>query len=286
MTLGAHLSISGGMDKAIVAAAGYEFTTVALFLRNQTRWAASALKEETVTDFKKARDKYGISPIVAHGSYLVNLAGEKIVRDKSITAMIEDLSRCEKLSIEYLVLHPGSRPDAEEGIDLIAKALDEIITACEIKSEPGPRILLETTAGQGSCIGYRFEHIADILSRSSRNDRLGVCLDTCHIFAAGYDIRTARGCEETIKTFDKIIGLDKLFAVHLNDSKKPYDSRVDRHEHIGQGLIGLAGLKAFVNHPAIRPLPLILETPKAKKGDPADYDAINAKTVRSMLSEQ
>jgi len=282
------LSISGGLDKAIRAASEYNFQTVSIFLRNQTRWAASALKEETVSDFRQAKKKYGISPIIAHASYLVNLAGEKIVRDKSIQAMIEDLTRCERLSVEYLVLHPGSRADLETGIELIADALNEIMPARENpspepKSDTETKILLETTAGQGSSIGCRFEHIAEILSRIAQKDRFGVCLDTCHIFAAGYDLRSAELCRETVKTFDKIIGLDRLFVIHLNDSKKPFDSRVDRHEHIGKGMIGCEGLAAFVNHPAIRNLPLILETPKAKKDDPNDYDAINAKTVRAMM---
>lgn len=267
------------MHRALEAAAGYGFDTLAVFVRNQVRWKFPALAEPAVALFRRTRRRLGIRPMVAHASYLVNLAGPDEVRRKSIGAMVEDLHRCGRLGIEYLVFHPGSAERIGVGIALVAKALNEIISAC---AQRRPKILLETTAGQGNSIGHRFEHLAEILSLLARPRRFGVCLDTCHIFAAGYDIRTQESYGATMDQFDHIIGLDKLLAIHINDSKRPLGSRVDRHEHVGRGWIGRGGLANIVRDPRLANVPFILETPKGRTHDGRDWDEVNARVLRRL----
>ncbi|MCD4699670.1 MAG: deoxyribonuclease IV, partial [Phycisphaerae bacterium] len=245
MILGSHLSISGGLHRALESAGGYGFDCVAMFVRNQRQWRAGALSDEAIATFGEVRRRLKIAPVVAHGSYLVNLAGNADVRRKSIIAMSDELDRCERLGIEYLVFHPGSHAQADEGIDLVGDALNGIVAASEGKTQ----ILIETTAGQGHYLGRTFEQIAEILARLEQQERFGVCLDTCHIFAAGYDIRTPDAYRKTMAEFDKVIGLGKLPAIHLNDSVRELGSRVDRHAHIGQGKIGAAAFAEIVNDP-------------------------------------
>ncbi len=281
MLLGSHLSIAGGMHKALIKARGYGFSTLAIFVRNQVQWRSSPLQPEAVETFRRTRSETGISPIVAHGSYLVNLAGRYAARRKSISAMLEDLRRCGQLGIEYLVTHPGSREDTSRGIVLVAEALGEILAA----AESGPTILLETTAGQGNSIGCEFAQLAEILSRAACPQRLGVCLDTCHIFAAGYDIRTPQAWRNTMKLFDDEIGIDRLFAIHLNDSLRPLGSRVDRHAHIGKGEIGLGGFANLLGDDRLENVPMILETPKGKDAHGRDWDVINAAVLRQLERE-
>ncbi|MCP4376008.1 MAG: deoxyribonuclease IV, partial [bacterium] len=208
------------------------------------------------------------------------------VRDKSIIAMIEDFTRCERLGVEYLVFHPGSNPDVETGQRLITEALNEIGSSVSHADDGSPpsRVLLETTAGQGNCIGHRFEHLAAILDGLECPDRFGICLDTCHIFAAGYDIRTSETYAETMQAFDTIIGLDRLLAIHLNDSKRDFGSRVDRHEHIGEGFIGSDAFVNFVNDSRLSDIPAILETPKGLDENGCDWDTINARHIAAMGS--
>ncbi len=278
MILGSHLSISGGLHRALEAADGYGFDCVAMFVRNQRQWRSSPLSDEAIATFVEVRRKSGIGPVVAHGSYLVNLAGKTDVRRKSIAAMRDEIDRCERLGIEYLVFHPGSHEQADEGIGLIAEALNEIVT-----DRSGPtKILLETTAGQGNYIGHTFEQLADILARLEVAERFGVCLDTCHIFAAGYDIRTPEAYRKTMDEFDRIIGLERLPAIHLNDSVRDLGSRVDRHTHIGLGKIGLAAFAEIVNDPRLADLPMILETPKGTDDAGRDWDEFNAGTLRAL----
>ena len=279
MLLGAHLSIAGGTHKALEAAAGYGFDTVAVFVRNQVRWKFGPLGERTVALFRRTRRRLGISPVVAHASYLVNLAGRDEVRRKSVAAMVEDLTRCGRLGIEYLVFHPGCNGDATAGIALVAEALNSIISACPQRR---PKILLETTAGQGDSIGHTFEQLAEILSPLARPGRFGVCLDTCHVFAAGYDIRTPKAYRATMEHFDRVIGLDRLLAVHLNDSKRPLGARVDRHEHIARGRIGRKGFANIINDLRLANVPFILETPKGKTDDGRDWDDVNAEAIRRL----
>jgi len=280
MLLGSHLSIAGGPVNALLSAEKYGFRTVAMFVRNQRQWRAPRLGDEAVAQFRRVRRRLGIRPVVAHGSYLVNLAGRALLRRKSVTAVREDLDRCGRLGIEYLVLHPGSREDAARGISLIADGLNRILDTCRHRR---PKILLETTAARGRSIGGTFEQLAQILDKLHRPRRFGVCLDTCHVFAAGYDLRTDRAWRRTRDCLDRVIGLDRVLGVHVNDSLRPLGSGVDRHAHIGRGRIGKKGFAAIVNDPRLAEVPLILETPKGKDKTGRDWDEINAATLRKLL---
>ncbi|MDP6633734.1 MAG: deoxyribonuclease IV [Phycisphaerae bacterium] len=284
--MGSHLSISGGLHKALIAAQEYGFEALALFLRNQVQWRAKPLDDSAVEKFRETRAQTDIRVIVAHASYLVNLAGKDAVRDKSIPALIEDFSRAQRLGVEHLVFHPGSNPDLEAGQKMITDALNEIAAAVEPDPEAvtPSRILLETTAGQGNCIGYRFEHLAAIMAGLVQPERFGVCLDTCHIFAAGYDIRTPETYAAAMQEFDDIIGLDKLLAIHLNDSKKDFGTRVDRHEHIGEGFLGRQAFVNVVNDSRLADIPLIMETPKGLDENGRDWDKVNAQTLATLVS--
>ena len=274
------MSIAGGLDRALLSAAAHGFNAVGMFLRNQLQWRRGPLDEQDAARFRTARKQAGIDSVVAHGSYLVNLAGLARVRRRSITATVDDLTRCGRLGIEALVIHPGSRANAEGGIDLIARALDEVFARCPARR---PKILLETTAAAGNTIGRSFEQLAEIIASSARRRRLGVCLDTCHVFAAGYDIRTTRTCRTALDEFDRVIGLDRLKAVHLNDALKGLGSGVDRHAHIGRGQIGLKGFAAIVNDPRLAGVPMILETPKGADAEGRDWDDVNAEAIRRLV---
>jgi deoxyribonuclease-4 len=278
--IGSHLSISRGLDAACQAAADYGFDCLGLFVRNQVQWKAPPLAETRVRAFRRARKRCGIRWAVAHASYLVNLAGKEPVRSKSIHAMVEDLRRCGRLGIEYLVMHPGSNPDVQAGIEKIARAIDQIFAQLRNRRV---KLLLESTAGQGNTLGRSFEQLAAIRAAARRKRRVGICLDTAHLFAAGYDIRTRPGWDETLEQFDRHVGLAHLYALHLNDSKRELASRVDRHEHIGRGKIGLAGFAAVVNDPRLAEIPMILETPKDTAPDGRDWDEVNFQTLRSLL---
>jgi deoxyribonuclease IV len=279
MLLGAHLSIAGGLHRAVESAADYGFETVALFVRNQRQWSAPPLEDAQVEQFRSTRQATGIGPIVAHGSYLVNLAGAGRVRERSLAAVAEDLDRCGRLGIEYLVLHPGSAEDTDAGIARIAEGLDAVLPTDRTSKTT---VLLETTAGQGNSIGHRFEHLAAILTRCSHANRLGVCLDTAHVFAAGYDLRTADAGRAMLREFDEVIGLGRLQAVHLNDSLKPIGSRVDRHAHIGQGHIGREGFGWLVRSRKLPRVPMILETPKGADASGRDWDRVNSDLLRRL----
>jgi len=279
MLLGAHLSTQGGLHKALDKAGVLGFSTVALFVRNQVQWRVPELTDAAVRTFHQTRERLRLSPVIAHGSYLMNLAGRSDVRRKSIKALSTDLRRSRRLGIDAFVLHPGTNPDAEEGIRLIADGLNTAAASLP----DGPRILLETTAGQGNSIGYTFEQLAALLDRLDAPGRFGACFDTCHVFAAGYDLRTPAAYEATMDAFDRVLGLGRLEAVHLNDSKRPLGSRVDRHEHIGRGKIGRSGLGHLIRDRRLADVPLILETPKGKDDRGRDWDAVNARTVRSLL---
>ena len=278
MLIGSHLSIAGGVENALVHAHEYGFEALAMFVRNQRQWVAPALADESVELFRHLRREYGIGPIIAHASYLVNLAGEEEVRRKSVIAVADELDRSGRLGIDGLVLHPGSCPNTDEGMARIAESLNAVLSACK---QPRVRVLLETTAGAGHHIGGRFEELAELLARLSPPERFGICLDTCHIFAAGYDIRTRQAYAATMEQFDRIIGLKNLFAVHANDSVKGLGSHLDRHAHIGAGAIGVEGFAQFVNDPRLASIPLILETPKDEPPG-TDWDAVNANLLRSL----
>ncbi len=280
MLIGSHLSIAGGLQNALLRASQYHFNTCAIFVRNQRQWKAPPLTDEQVELFARTRKELSFGPVVAHGSYLVNLAGLRPVRLKSLKAFADELDRCGRLGIEYLVIHPGSRPDKQLGIRKIADAINETLAAC---SHRKPKVLLETTAGQGNSIGSKFEQLAEIISLIDSKKRVGVCLDTCHIFAAGYNIRTPEAYADTMQQFDAAVGLKKLLAIHLNDSRGELGSHLDRHAHIGEGTIGLPGFANFVNDATLAEVPMILETPKGLDDAGKDYDWLNAHSLKSLV---
>jgi deoxyribonuclease-4 len=279
MLLGCHLSIAGGAHRALESARGYGLRAVALFVRNQRQWRAPALGDDQAALFRKTRGELEISPVIAHGSYLVNLAGDGKFAKPSETATADELDRCGRMGIEFLVMHPGTHANAAAGISLLTDRLNEIVAACPHQNV---KVLLETTAGQGGNLGWSFEQLAQMLARLRPAERFGVCLDTCHVFAAGYDIRTPQAYHRTMKQFDSTVGLARLGVIHINDSKRDLGSRVDRHEHIGQGQIGLGGLANFVRDERFARTPFILETPKGLDAEGRDLDEINIATVRRI----
>lgn len=283
MPLGAHMSIAGGVDKAVLRGQQTGCETIQVFTKNNLHWAAPPLKDETIANWYRNLAQTEIGPVVAHDSYLINLASpDDTLWQKSLDAFAVELARCETLNIPYLVMHPGAHTGSgeEAGLRRIATALDR---AFERVPDAQVMVLLETTAGQGTGLGYRFEHLARIIELAAADERLGACFDTCHALAAGYEIRTVEGYAETFHRFEQIIGLERLKVFHVNDSKRDLGSRVDRHEHIGQGAIGLEGFRLLVNDTRFRHLPLLLETPKS-----ADMheDLENMATLRNLMAWQ
>jgi deoxyribonuclease-4 len=279
LRLGAHESIAGDLYRAFERAQSVGCDALQIFVKSNRSWAAKPLTEEDIRQFKAQAAATGIHPVIGHTSYLLNLAAvdEELWR-KSRDTLILELERCEALDLPGLVLHPGSHMGAgeEAGLARVAQALGEVHAAT-----PGfrSRILLETTAGQGTNLGYRFEHLAWLLENTPQGERLGVCLDTCHIFAAGYEIRTLEGYEATMAAFDRLVGLARLEAVHLNDCKGDLGSHLDRHENIGQGYIGLEGFRLVLNDPRLDGLPGLIETDKSPD---LHEDAENLAVLRSL----
>jgi len=278
-SIGAHMSIVGGLEKAFqrIQAVGGECFQV--FVKPNVQWQAGELSLEEVIRYKTEQKRTGIGPVVAHASYLLNLASpDKKQRDKSILTLALELVRSARLGIEYLILHPGSHREAGEkqGIKLIAQGIDRAFTKAEV---PKTKILLETTAGSGSQLGCSLEQLRDILALCRNNTPLGICLDTCHIYAAGFDIVSVRGYRDFFESFQNLIGLDRLKVIHVNDSKTPLGSRVDRHEQIGHGFLGLKTFKRLLTDLNLKGVPFILETPKGKK-EGEDWDAINIRLLK------
>jgi deoxyribonuclease IV len=279
---GAHMSIAGGCDRAVRAARAVKFETVQLFTKNNNQWNAPPLSAEHVAAFRLALDETGIVDPVAHTSYLINMGSpDDILWQKSIDAMTIEVERCGLLGIADLVVHPGSHmgEGEEAGLARIARALDEVLRRT---AGMGVTIDLETTAGQGTNLGYRFEHLRDILHRVARPERLGVCVDTCHIFAAGYSLGTLAEYDETIDRLGRSVGLGSLRVWHLNDSCREGGSRVDRHAGIGMGKMGIEPFRHLVNDSRFRDLPMILETPKGTE-DGEDLDARNLKVLLQLV---
>ncbi|GMU38517.1 MAG: deoxyribonuclease IV [Phycisphaerae bacterium] len=280
---GAHLSVAGGLHLAFDAARQARCDALQIFVKNQRQWSAPSLSPDAVRAFREHPEAARITPVIAHASYLLNLASaDRGGRAKSLAALTDELQRCEALGLAGLVLHPGSAADSDmsSAIRRIAAALNDVLAAV-----PDGRcaILLETTAGQGSAVGWRFEHLADILAGVEAGDRVGVCLDTCHLFAAGYDFRSADDYASMITELDRQVGIQRVRCIHVNDSVKPLASRVDRHAHIGEGEIGLAGFRHFVNDSRWAGLPMILETPKGEDDKGRDYDAVNLSRLRRLI---
>jgi len=278
--LGAHLSTKGGVHTVFERAAAIDASALALFAKNSNQWKGKELTNDDCATFNKLRT---VGPILTHASYLINLAttNDEFHR-KSIAAMIDELDRAERLGIHAVVLHPGAHMGAgsEAAIDQIARSLDAVHAAI-----PNHRVatLLETAAGQGSCVGCTFEELGQMLARVDDKKRVGICVDTCHVFAAGYDIRTRDGYERMVEEIERYVGVDNVAAFHLNDSKKPLGSRVDRHEHIGEGHIGLDAFRFIVNDPRFARLPKLLETPKPVE---TESDRKNMAVLRSLLRSE
>jgi len=263
--LGAHTSTAGGVSKAIDRADPLDFTAIQIFTKNNNRWAAKPLEEAEINSFKSKLATSNIKFVIAHDSYLINLcAAEKEMLEKSRNAFIDELERCEILGIPHLNFHPGAHVDQGEkdGIKIISESLNvahEKTKGFKVSS------MLEMTAGQGSAIGYTFEHMRKIIDLVEERERMTVCIDTAHIFAAGYNIKDKKEYEKVMRDFDDIIGLERLQCYHMNDSKKELGSKVDRHEHIGKGFIGLKGFRNIMNDEKVAHVPKILETPKGKE---------------------
>ena len=281
MPLGAHMSMSGGIEQAIWRGQSIGCETIQLFVANPNRWKSPPLTDEDIDRFRTAEIETGIRPIVAHDIYLINLGSpEEELWERSINAFQDEVDRCARLKLPYLVMHPGSHMGmgAEACLRRIADALDILR---ERALHVSVKILLETTAGQGTNVGYRFEHLAEIMALVKDRGWLGVCLDTCHVFGAGYELRTREGYEATWRQFDEILGLDLLGCIHLNDSKGCLGCRLDRHEHIGKGQLGLEPFRFLLNDPRLRHLPMVLETPK---GPDMKEDVENLAVLRSLIA--
>ncbi|MBN2173470.1 MAG: deoxyribonuclease IV [Bacteroidales bacterium] len=260
--VGAHVSASGGVENAPVNAHEIGAKAFALFTKNQKQWFSKALTEENIAGFKENCKKYGFGPehIIPHDSYLINLGNPDPDKLKiSRNSFLDEMRRCEQLGIQLLNFHPGAhlkQISEEECLDLIAESVN--ITLGKTK---GVTAVIENTAGQGSNVGYKFEHLAHIIEKVEDKSRIGVCLDTCHTYSAGYDIKTEEGYKKTFEEFDKIVGFKYLRGIHLNDTKKEFGSRVDRHDSIGKGLLGEEVFKRMMNDPRFDNMPIVLETP-------------------------
>ncbi len=261
LLIGAHTSAQGGAHNAIIEGMEIGATTVQLFTSNQKRWDGKQITDDDALQFKEALQSTGLTKIMSHDSYLINLGSPNPESlHKSLKAFKEELVRCQKLELAFLNFHPGAALEGteEECLDKIAESLGHLE---DLADKGTTRLLIETTAGQGSSVGWRFEHLAYLVERLDKKIPIGVCIDTCHIFAAGYDIRTKKAWDETLSEFDRIVGLKHLYAFHVNDSMKPFASRKDRHAPLGDGEIGMECFKVMMTHPLLREIPKYLETP-------------------------
>ncbi len=279
MYLGSHMSIAGGLHMAFEHIRAVDGTALQIFTRNQRQWKIPPLSSYDIDLFAMAWEQWGNYPVAAHDSYLINLASPKVEQaERSCIAFAEELRRIEALGVSFLVTHPGSHlgEGVEAGITRYVANLDRAI---EDSGTESGLILLETTAGQGTNLGSSFEELARIIELSAYQDRLGVCYDTCHTFAGGYDLRTPEAYAKTFDAFDRLIGIDRLKFFHLNDTKNEFGSHKDRHEHIGQGVIGIEGFRNIMQDPRFADIPMVLETPKDKD---LDDDRRNLKVLREL----
>jgi deoxyribonuclease-4 len=287
--LGAHMSIAGGLPRAVDRARASRCDALQIFTKSAGQWRARDLPRDEVALFRRRVEETAISPIVAHNSYLINVAAAApALRSQSIAALGEELDRAELLGLDGLVMHPGSYTTGteEDGLRAIGRAIAELLKS---RRRQRVKVILEHTAGQGTNLGHRFEHLSAILDYVNGSPRVGICLDTCHLLTAGYDLCTPEGYAATFTDFDRIVGLDRLQVFHLNDSKKPCGSRVDRHEHIGKGCLGIEPFRRLVNDRRFAHLPMLLETPKLetaaskRRSDVDPWDARNLRTLRKLI---
>lgn len=281
--LGAHMSIAGGYYKSVEAAKAAGCDCVQLFTKNNNQWRAKPITDEEADAFCNQLRDDSIGHPISHASYLINLASpDDELWKKSVDAMIIELERADQLSIPYVIVHPGSFTTSSEskGLMKISKALNEIHRR---RSKLQAVTLLENTAGQGTNLGWDFEHLGKIISRVKQDERVGVCIDTCHAFAAGYELDDPVAYKSTIKKLDDAVGLSRVKAFHLNDSKREFGSRVDRHEHIGEGEMGLEPFRNLLNDKRFQNVPMYLETPKGET-DGEDWDVMNLETLRGLIA--
>ncbi len=281
------MSVAGGLSYAIDRGRVHGCETLQIFSRNASRWQPPTLDANEVRQFRQKASSCGIGPIVSHASYLINLAtSDARLRVRSIDALADELDRADALGLLGVVLHPGCWTNGSDrrGLTLVSRAIRDVLRG---RAAGQALLILENTAGQGSALGWRFEHLSGILEELDRSPHVGVCLDTCHLFAAGYDLTSDNGFERTVDDFSRLVGFDRLKLCHLNDSKRPLGSRVDRHEHIGQGMLGLAPFRRLLNDPRFRDVPMVIETPKSRwcrassvEEDP--LDRTNLTTLREL----
>jgi deoxyribonuclease-4 len=277
------MSIAGGLPRAVERAIVHGCGAMQIFAKNASQWVGRSVSADEVREFRRRVADAGIFPVVSHASYLINLAAaDSPLRKQSIAAMGDELDRAEALELMGVVLHPGcyTRGSEAEGLDLIAKALVELL---EARPRSSTLVLLEHTAGQGTALGATFEQLAALVAKTGGHPRIGVCLDTCHLLASGYDITTPAGYDDTFRRFERLVGFDRLKVLHLNDSKKPLGSRVDRHEHIGRGYVGLDAFARIVNDPRLQTKAMLLETPKTE-GRPAGLIAVDPLDARNLAT--
>jgi deoxyribonuclease IV len=279
MNLGAHMSIAGGLHLACERGKEVGCDVIQIFVKNQRQWAAPKLQDDEARAFRAAQKASSIVTAFAHDTYLINMATpDPVMFKKSVFAFVDELERCEALELASLVTHPGSPGDAGEavGIRQMQKGLNDALRRTQGFKV---RVLLETTAGQGQTVGWKFEQMKAILDGVKEPERIGFCFDTCHVFAAGYDISTRDGYEKTMAEFDRAVGLDRIRAFHVNDSKKGLGCRVDRHENIGKGAIGLEAFRCLMKDKRFKGVPKVIETPKEEGMDP-----VNLGILREMMS--
>jgi deoxyribonuclease-4 len=288
--LGAHMSVAGGLPRAVERAVVHRCETLQIFAKNANQWRGREIPRAEIREFRARIQAAGIGPVVSHASYLINLASTNpTLRQQSLAAMGDEIDRAEALGLLGVVLHPGAYTvgSEAEGLGLIAGALLDLLRA---RKRGKTMVLLENTAGQGTTLGATFEQLASIIAKMNDHRRVGVCLDTCHLLASGYDLCSPEGYASTFTQFGRVVGFARLQAFHLNDSKKPLNSRVDRHEHIGQGHLGLEPFRRIVNDRRFRHLPMLLETPKGegKASGPITIDPLdeqNLNTLRSLIAD-
>jgi len=280
LLLGAHMSIAGGVPKAIARGEALGCTAIQIFTKNASQWNAATLTQEDVAEFKAERGRTGIL-VVAHDAYLINLASPNAdLLAKSRAAFLQEMERAEALGIPYLVMHPGAHTGAGEdtGLRLMAESFNFLLSET---AGFQVRIAVENTAGQGTVVGYTLDHLKQILEETIESQRMAVCLDTCHAFAAGYDLGDFSGYKDFMDKFDSMIGIDRLKVMHLNDCKRELGQRVDRHEHIGKGMLGLECFRQIMNDPRLSRVPKLLETPKLLHGK--DMDPVNLAILKDMV---
>jgi deoxyribonuclease-4 len=286
--IGAHMSIAGGVSKAIERAVAHGCESLQIFAKNASQWRGKPLDPLEIQLFRRRIDETDLTPVVSHASYLINLATTfPVLREQSLAAFIDELDRADALGLLGVVIHPGTCTAGAEA-DALRLVAEGIRHAFRARPRRKTMVLLEHTAGQGRTVGYRFEHLATIIEHLNGSPRVGVCLDTCHLVAAGYDIVSDPGYQQTFEAFDRIVGFDRLRVFHANDSKRPCGSRVDRHEHIGEGCLGLEPFRRLLHDPRFDGLPMLIETEKGRSAerpgtivtDP--FDMKNLETLRRL----